>query len=144
MIMRKTLILLLAAFSAAAFSQEQGGDTASPRQMPQMQQMQGRMQAMQEQMARILETEDPAERQRLMQEHMQSMHQGMIMMGQMMHGGMPANSTSQCENDDTQCQVHRMQMQQQMMGRQMEMMQQMMMQMMEQMMQEQASENSGQ
>jgi len=103
--------------------------------MPQMQQMQSRMQAMHEQMARIHATEDPEERQRLMQEHMQNMHEGMTMMGQMMRGPMAQGQTRQCQQDDTECRMSQMQMQQQMMGQRMGMMQQMMEQMMEQMMQ---------
>ena len=135
MIRQMTLAVLMSLCAVAAFAQAPGND--SGRQMPQqMQQMQGRMQAMQALMAQIQETDDPAERQRLMQQHMDSLHQGMMMMGRMMQGGMmPRGSAQQCGNGDTQCQMNQMQMQQRMMGRQMGMMQQMMMQMMEQMMQ---------
>lgn len=130
--MRNMLILLLAVFSAATLAQEQGnGNGRRMPQMEQMQQMQGRMQAMQEQMARIHETEDPAERQRLMQEHMESMHQGMMTMGQMMQRGMAGNAMAPCDDGDTQCQMNRMQMSQRMMAQQMGMMHQMMEQMMQ-------------
>jgi hypothetical protein len=53
------------------------------------------MRAMREQMARIHATEDPAERQRLMNDHMQSMQQHMQMMGAMQGQG-PAAGTSRC------------------------------------------------
>jgi hypothetical protein len=105
-----------------------------------MQQMQTRMQTMRDQMARIHATEDPEERQRLMQEHMQSMHEGMMMMGQMMRGPMSQGEKPQCRQADTECRMNQMQMQHQMMGQRIAMMQQMMEQMMEQMMQRRAGE----
>jgi len=77
---QRTLILLLALIAHPIFAQ--APENQSAPQIPQ--QMQQRMQTMQEQMARLHETTDPAERRRLMQEHMQSMHEGMMMMGDMM------------------------------------------------------------
>lgn len=72
-----------------------GGSTSWP--VPQglnpdqySQQMRNYMQRMQEQMAKIAQTTDPQERQRLMQEHWQSMYQdmqGMRGMGWMFGGG---------------------------------------------------------
>ena len=53
-----------------------------------MQQMQGRMEGVRQQMERIHATDAPEERQRLMRAHMESMYQGMQMMGQMMGGSM--------------------------------------------------------
>ena len=83
-------------------------------------------------MERIQKSSDPAERQRLLDEHARLMQQGMMMMGQMMHG--PGGQDPQCAQNDTPCQMQRMQGQQQMMGQQMGMMQSMMQQMMGQMM----------
>jgi hypothetical protein len=50
--------------------------------------MQERYKKMQEQMGKIRQTKDPKERQRLLQEHWQTMHEGMGMMGGGMGGGM--------------------------------------------------------
>jgi hypothetical protein len=52
-----------------------------------MEKMRDNMKKMQEQMEKIHATTDPAERRKLMQEHMQSMQEGMKMMGRM-GGGM--------------------------------------------------------
>lgn len=111
-------------------------------QPPTAQEMQSRMQQMSEQMARIHGTQDPAERQRLMQEHMQSMNAGMTMMGQMMRGGMGPGRQGgaqgqQCKPDDAACRLDKMQGQQDMMNGRMGMMQMMMQQMTEHMMQQQ-------
>jgi hypothetical protein len=62
----------------------QAPDPGRAATMPQMQQMQSRMQTMQARMAAIQAAEDPEQRQRLLQAHMQSMHESMITMGQMM------------------------------------------------------------
>jgi len=107
---------------------------------PEAAQMQTRMQEMRALMARIHDAADPAERQRLMAEHMQAMHDGMTMMGRMMGGGMmggPAGAegrAGQCAQGDTDCRMRQMQGQQSMMGERMGMMQMMMGQMMEHMM----------
>ena len=104
-------------------------------QMQQMQQMESRMQAMRALMERIQSTKDPEERQRLMDEHAQSMQQGMTMMGQMMRGpGGGQAQGGQCAENDAECRMQRMQGQQQMMSQHMGMMQMMMEQMMGQMM----------
>lgn len=63
--------------------------------------MQARMQTMRETMQKIQDTEDPAERRRLMREHMQQMHGAMGEMGGMghqgdMHGGMMNMDADQC------------------------------------------------
>jgi hypothetical protein len=61
--------------------------------------MQAHMLAMRQQMERIHATGDPAERQKLMQEHMQSMQQHMQMMGAMR--GAPGAGPSRCVEGDT-------------------------------------------
>jgi hypothetical protein len=137
---RALLFSVLAFLSLGGLAQESGQGTQPTPQTEQMQQMQTRMQAMREQMARIHATEDPEERQRLMQEHMRSMHEGMMMMGRMMGGPGAQEPMRQCQEGDTECRMSQMQMQQQMMGQRMGMMQQMMEQMMEQMMQGRALE----
>jgi hypothetical protein len=81
---RALLFSVLAFLSLGGLAQESGQDTQPTPQTEQMQQMQTRMQAMREQMARIHATDDPEERQRLMQEHMRTMHEEMTMMGQRM------------------------------------------------------------
>lgn len=134
--MKKLLLAgCLSLLSLAAFAQDSEQSNGAGMN-PQMQQMQARMQAMRAQMELIQATEDPEERARLMQEHMQSMHAGMMMMGEMMGGGMPDEQVQQCQEPNTECRMNRMQMQQRMMGQRMGMMQQMMQQMMEQMMQQ--------
>jgi hypothetical protein len=112
---------------------------------PTPQDLQNRMQQMSEQMARIHGTQDPAERQRLMQEHMQSMNAGMMMMGQTMRGGMgPGRAQGQqCKPDDAACRLDRMQAQQDMMSGRMGMMQMMMQQMTEHMLMQQRSSEAG-
>jgi hypothetical protein len=129
-------LLALTSVCAAQPANDHQPSTAAP---PGMQQMQGRMQDMQALMDRIHKTEDPQERQRLMHEHMQSMQQGMMMMGQMMRaqGDAPAQGR-ECAQGDTECRMQRMQGQQQMMNQRMGMMQMMMEQMMGQMMQRNA------
>jgi hypothetical protein len=131
---RITYVLAAAFLPLAALAQ----GPAIP-QVEQMAQMQKNMDAMHEQMARIHATQDPQERQRLMHEHMQNMHQGMMMMGQMGQGEAPRP----CAAGDTECRMNQMQTQQQMMGQRMGMMQQMMQQMMEQMAAGQATEPAG-
>jgi hypothetical protein len=103
-------------------------------------QMQGQMQAMRDMMARIHAEQDPAERERLMQQHMQSMHSGMAMMGQMMRGSGPGEDggARPCAEGDTRCEMDRLQMGQGAMNERMGMMQQMMTQMMEHMMEHMA------
>jgi hypothetical protein len=132
-------------FLCVAAALGQAPDKAAPGDSqtdPRMAQMQARMATMQALMERLRNTKDPEERQRLLQEHMQSMQQGMTMMGEMMRG--PMGSPQQCQRNDTDCRVGRMQMQQQMMGQRMGMMQQMMQQMSEHMMlQEQPGRGPG-
>jgi hypothetical protein len=140
------ITICLASLPLLAQTSGEGADKGAPPmpQTQQTQQMQARMQAMHAQMALIQATKDPAERQRLMQEHMQTMHESMTMMGGMMsgpmgQGGGAAQRMQQCAQDDTNCRMERMQNQQQMMGQRMNMMQQMMEQMMGQMMESQSS-----
>ena len=136
------IVLSSAAFAAAAQQPDGGQDSpATPHgQQMQMQQMESRMQAMRTLMERIQNTEDPEERQRLLDEHAKSMQQGMMMMGEMMRGqggGGPMQG-GQCAQNDTQCRLQGMQGQQRMIGHHMGMMQMMMEQMMGQMMQREA------
>jgi len=113
---------------------------AAAQPAPDVGHMQARMQEMQALMERIRNTSDPQERQRLMTEHMQAMHEGMTMMGRMMGGGMMggpgagAGSRGECAQNDTECRMRQMQDEQRMMGERMGMMQMMMQQMMDQMM----------
>ena len=146
------MVLSSAAFAAAAQQPDGGQDShatppqrsADQMQQMQMQQMETRMQAMRTLMERIQNTEDPEERQRLLDEHATSMQQGMMMMGEMMRGqgGGPMQG-GQCAQNDTQCRMQGMQGQQRMMGHHMGMMQMMMEQMMGQMMQREAQPPTG-
>jgi hypothetical protein len=73
---------------------------------PSMAAMQAHMLAMRQQMERIQATGDPAERQKLMQEHMQSMQQHMQSMQQHMQmmgamRGAPGAGPSRCVEGDT-------------------------------------------
>jgi hypothetical protein len=97
-------------------------------------QMQARMQEMQALRERVRNTSDPAERQRLMDEHMRAMHDGVAMMGRMMgEQGGPVRA-GECRQNDNECRMRQMQGEQRMMGERMSMMQMMMQQMMDQMM----------
>ena len=96
--------------------------------------MQARMQEMQALMERIRNTSDPAERQRLMDEHMRAMHDGMAMMGRMMDGQGGQARGAECPRNDSECRMRQMQGEQRMMGERMGVMQMMMQQMMDQMM----------
>lgn len=129
--MRYWLVALTSvAFACAAQPPNEGAQ--SP---PETAQMQTRMQEMRALMERIHGTSDPAERQRLMTEHMQAMREGMTMMGRMMGGGMMGGrGAGQCAENDTECRMRQMQGEQRMMGERMGMMQTMMGQMMEHMM----------
>jgi hypothetical protein len=145
------LLSVLSLFSLTSLAQapEQG---VTEEAAPQMAQMQARMQAMHALMEQIQTTDDPEERRRLMQEHMQSMHQGMMMMGEMMRGASgqgegpgagQGGRTRECRRNNTQCQMEEMQMQHGAMGQRMGMMQQMMQQMMEHLMQSEATQTPG-
>jgi len=75
-----------------------------------------------------------------MAEHMRLMHDGMAMMGPMMHGSANEQQGERaCADNDMQCRMQRMQNQQGMMGQRMSMMQMMMQQMMEHMTQQDAA-----
>lgn len=117
----------------------------------QMEKMHSHMQTMQQQMKEIKATKNPEKRKALMQQHMQSMHEGMMMMGEMdnaqgmMMGKMDnaqgkiSHSAMQekkermsCQQDDAQCQrIQTMEHRQEGMQERMKMMQMMMQQMME-------------
>jgi hypothetical protein len=93
--MKSAIALILTAALGAGNALAQGGPPAGKPGMAMMDmdkqsaQMQERMKTMQVQMDRIHKTTDPAERRKLMQEHMQSMREGMGMM-KGMGGGMGA------------------------------------------------------
>jgi hypothetical protein len=126
-------LIALSCFVCTAIAQppqQRGGQQA---RSPTMEQMQERMQEMHERMQRIHQTEDPAERQRLMQEHREAMRQNMGMMGRMMREE-PAQQRPRaraCPPGDTECRLERMETRQETMREQMQMMHQMMEQMME-------------
>jgi hypothetical protein len=137
----KKLVTLVALFGMhAAFAQAptpQGQTPPAPQaqgQAPQMAQMQAKMREMQALMERLHATQDPAERERLMDEHMKSMSEAMAMMDKMAggrrmgQGGGP--EMRQCPAGDATCRMDQMQSQQGMMGQRMDMMQMMMHQMM--------------
>jgi len=89
----KTTTLIVATALAMGSLPTLAASDAPPATTPQggmaMMPMMGQMQQMHGQMAQILATEDPTERQQLLQEHFESM-QGMM---QMMHGMMGAQGT---------------------------------------------------
>lgn len=142
--MKKLLILsIFMMFSSALFAQAtEPGTLADAPMMQGMEQMQARMQAMRAKMAQIQATEDPEERQRLMREHMQSMHESMTMMSEMMGGAMAQGQMEQCQQGDGECRMDQMEKQQQMMGQRMGMMQEIMQQMLERTIPGQASESA--
>ena len=146
--MRKAYwFIALSSLAFACAAQQPDGDRGdaattpqsrdNPQMRMQMQQMESRMQAMRALMERIQNTEDPEERQRLMDEHAKSMQQGMMMMGDMMRGQAQGG---QCATNDTACGMQRMQGQQDMLRQHMGMMQQMMGQMMQREAQPEAGE----
>lgn len=135
--MTQTLTLALIVMVAAPLfaQQHQSGDRPMAQQM---EKMHSHMQAMQEQMKEIKATKDPEKRKELMQEHRQSMHEGMMMMGNMEKGLMSKGGVQQkqqamsCAEDDAQCErMQSMQNRQAAMEERMQMMQMMMEQMME-------------
>ena len=135
------LFIAMSSFAFACDAQPPSDGQPSAQAPPGMQQMQGQMQDMQALMDRIHNAADPQERQRLMREHMQSMQQGMTMMGHMMRGqGDVPVQPPECAQGDAECAMQRMQGQQQMMNQRMSMMQMMMEQMMGQMTQRDAEE----
>lgn len=131
--MKPTVALILAAALTAGNASAQGGPPAGKPAMglgkgmmdeKQTVQMRERMKIMQAQMDRIHKTADPAERRKLMQEHMQSMRDGMDMMrgmGGPMMGG----------KGDGMAMMGDPKQRQDMMERRMDMMQMMMEQMMQ-------------
>lgn len=136
---RLTQTLTLALFvmvAAPLFAQQhQSGDQQMAQQM---EKMHSHMQAMQEQMKEIKATKDPEKRKALMQQHRQSMHEAMMMMGNMDKGPMSKGGMQQkheqlsCGDDDAQCQrMQSMESRQVAMQERMQMMQMMMQQMME-------------
>jgi len=118
-------ILLVAAFSACALS----ATLASAQGKPGMSMDMDKMKAMQSQMDAIRTVTDPAVRQRLMQEHMQSMQENMKAMramgGPMMQGGMMKDGKKDGMKEGEMMKRHAM------MEHRMDMMQMMMDQMMQ-------------
>jgi hypothetical protein len=109
-----------------------------------MSRMQDNMKTMQELMAKVRSSKDPAERQQLMQEHMKAMHEQMDMMrgmrmgaGQMMGGDRMPGGTGAMSKDqggaskDGGMMNHDMMMGRQMMQNRVDMMQMMMEQMLQ-------------
>lgn len=138
--MRKIyLALVLAAAASACAAQqpnaraEQAPPSERPTPMQGMPGMQERMLEMRALMGRIHDASDPAERRRLMDEHMRAMQEGMAMMANMMGGRMGSQQGPGCAESDTRCEMQRMQGEQQAMRQRMSMMQGMMGQMMEHM-----------
>ena len=128
------IIMSLATVALRAQTAEEG--VPASEMTPMMQQMQGRMQAMRQQMERIHATDDPEERQRLMREHMETMHQGMQMVGGPVGRQDPV---AECEESDTDCRMRQMETQQEAMGQRMGMMRMMMQHMMQHMAEQQLS-----
>jgi Ni/Co efflux regulator RcnB len=129
----KTLLTFVAMLSFVCIAVAQPADQSAGDRGPMMQQMQERMEAMHARMARIHDTEDPAERQRLMREHRDSMRENMRMMGRMMseESGQARGPMSECPAGDAECRMQRMEARQSMMAQRMQMMQQMMEHMLE-------------
>jgi hypothetical protein len=94
--------------------QHVGPSAETPAGQQSMGAMHEHMLAMRAQMARIHATEDPAERQRLMNEHMQSMQQTMHMMGAT-HGQQQRGSGGRCAADDAPCRMDEVQAENRMM-----------------------------
>jgi TolA-binding protein len=107
------LIFLPLAYACASRHSNENPSATEPVQG--MQQMEARMQHMQEQMERIRGTEDAQERQRLMHEHMESMQQSMTMMRRMMGqqrgehtmGQAPQPNPHEAAPDETERHEHR-------------------------------------
>src|SRR6187455_3252970 len=115
--MNKVVVLLASLGAFAAAAQPANEEVAPPAPTAEMQ---GRMADMQALMERMRTTKDPAERQRLMAAHMRLMHDGMAMMGPMMHGSANEQQGERaCADNDMQCRMQRMQNQQGMMGQRM-------------------------
>jgi len=115
-------------------------DSESCMPMMDMAAMHGHMTKMQKTMDEIQGTEDIKQRQGLMQQHMQEMHQGMGMMQCKVPGEMPGKMKSPMEmmdKDDAMSDTNAMMKRHKMMEQRMDMMQGMMGQMMEHMMQQQ-------
>lgn len=106
----------------------------------QMEQIQAQMAAMRALMVQMHNTQDPAERQRLMAEHMQSMQHGMAMMGHMMMPG--TGPATRCAENDEQCRLREMQNHTMMLEQRLQLMQQMMEQMMGQLQEQQQAEQT--
>jgi len=157
--MKKSKFVLVAAaivlIGQPAFSGEQiAPDQPADEQAQMMQKMHQRMQTMRQQMEKIHATEDPAERKRLMLEHLQSMRGVMMMMRDMNQTMMPPGGEDgagaghepgapQCIEDTAQCrQMNSLADRQGQMEQRMGMMQMMMQIMMQQMIEHDALNES--
>lgn len=133
-IITRTLTLAMLMMFASPMLAAQNESSADEPMAQQMEKMHNHMQAMQQQMKKIKATKVPERRKSLMQQHMQSMREGMMMgemdgaQGKMSHTAMQENKERMsCKQDDAQCQ--RMQIiehRQEGMQERMRMMQQMM------------------
>ena len=85
-VVASALCLLMPAIPA--LSADEPADTTAADQAAALQKMQDQLKQMQEEMAQIRKTQDPAKRRALMQQHWQSMTQGMQMMNQCCGGPM--------------------------------------------------------
>lgn len=156
------LLVFFASGGLAAQQEPAGSQSAAPQETPsseatghqgaavddeatakQVNELRNRMQTMQQQMDRIMETDDPQRRKELMQQHRKSMREAMQMMnemgsahGQMMGGSgmgmMQGRGSDACPPNDTQCQrMASIESRQRTMMDQLQVMQMMMQQMME-------------
>lgn len=120
-------------------AQAGGGQAAATQEKGAGMMNMDRMKEMQQTMERIHKADDPKERQRLMQEHMQQMHEMMgDMQGMMMQGGSGGMTGSDGKGKEMT-----MEERQRMMAQRMDMMQGMMAQMMEHMMAQQGMAKDG-
>ena len=139
-IITQTLTFAMFMMFASPMLAAQNESAADKPMAQQVEKMHSHMQTMQQQMKEIKATKDPEKRKALMQQHMQSMHEGMMMMGKMdgaqgkmSQGAMQEKKERMSgQQDDAQCQrMQTMEHRQEGMQERMKMMQMMMQQMME-------------
>lgn len=108
----QTLTLAMLMILASPMLAAENESSADKPMAQQMEKTHSYIQTMQQQMIEIKTTKDPAKRKALMQQHMQSMHEGMMMVGEMddAQGKMSLTSMQEkkermpCQQDDEQCQ----------------------------------------
>jgi hypothetical protein len=136
-------LAVLIVFASPVLAAEKVLSTDKPMRLS-METMHKHMQSMQQKMNEIKITKDPKKRQPLMQQHMQSMREGMMMMNEssnskgMMMGGMSQPMMQEkkegmdCQKNDRQCErMQTMGSRQEGMHERMNMMQMMMQQMLD-------------